>query len=205
MGRLIPREADIVLQLHFHPSGKPERDQSAIGIHFAPPETKQIVNEILVANRNLTIPAGAATFRHHATYVLPVDTVVLDITPHMHQLGREIVATATLPSGRVEPLILIEDWDSHWHDHYVYSRPLRLPRGTRIDVSAVFDNSAANPRNPHSPPRTVRWGEQTTDEMCVCYFQVSTDQPGDLRELVQHNQQFIGRQQAALPSSSRLR
>ncbi|MBI5757475.1 MAG: redoxin domain-containing protein [Planctomycetales bacterium] len=205
MGRLIPRDADLVLQLHFHPSGKAERDQSAIGIHFAPPETKQVVDEILVANMNLTIPAGAAKFRHRASYVLPVDTVVLDITPHMHQLGREIVATATLPDGRVEPLILIEDWDFNWHDHYVYSRPLRLPRGTRIDVSAVFDNSAANPRNPNFPPRTVRWGEQTSDEMCVCFFQVTTDQPDHLGQLVQHNQQFIGRQQAALPSNSRLR
>lgn len=205
MGRLIPRDADLVLQLHFHPSGKPERDQSAIGIHFAPPETKQIVNEILVANMNLTIPAGAAKFRHRASYALPVDTIVLDITPHMHLLGREIVATATLPDGRVEPLILIEDWDFHWHDHYVYSRPLRLPRGTRIDVSAVFDNSDSNPRNPHSPSQTVRWGEQSSDEMCVCYFQVTTDQPDDLDKLVKGNHQFIGRQKAALPSNVRLR
>lgn len=198
LGRLIPRNADVVLQLHFHPSGKPECDQSAIGIHFAPAETKRRVDEIRVANMDLTIPAGAAKFRHRASYILPVDTVVLDITPHMHQLGREIVATATLPDGHVEPLILIEDWDFNWHDHYVYTRPLRLPRGSRIDVSAVFDNSAANPRNPHSPPRVVRWGEQTADEMCVCFFQITTEQPGELAKLVEHNQQVIGRQQRAL-------
>jgi hypothetical protein len=205
MGRPIPRGSDIVLQLHFHPTGKPEQDQSAIGIHFAPPETKQVVNEILVANMDLTIPAGAAKFRHRASYVLPVDTTILDVTPHMHQLGREIVATATRPDGRVEPLILIDDWDFHWHDHYVFSRPLRLPRGTRIDVSAVFDNSDANPRNPRSPPRTVRWGEQTADEMCVCFFQVTTDQPDDLAKLVIQNQQFIDRQRQALLSGSGLR
>lgn len=205
MGRLIPRESDIVLQLHLHPSGKPERDQSAIGIHFAPPDTKQVVNEILVANMDLTIPAGAAKFRHRASYVLPVDTTILDVTPHMHQLGREIVATATRPDGRVEPLILIDDWDFNWHDHYVYSRPLRLPRGTRIDVSAVFDNSDANPRNPHSPPHTVRWGEQTSDEMCVCFFQVTTEHPDDLAKLIVHNQQFIDRQRQALLSNSGVR
>ena len=89
---------------------------------------------------------------------------------HAHYLAREMKATATLPDGSTKPLIWINDWDFNWQDSYVYKEPFTLPKGTRIDVTLTYDNSADNPRNPISPPRRALWGEQSFDEMGMVGF-----------------------------------
>ena len=96
----------------------------------------------------------------------------------MHYLGKEIEALATLPDGGEVPLIRIDDWDFRWQDTYRYRRPIQLPKGSRIDAFFRFDNSAANPFNPVSPPQRVKEGWQTTDEMCLFYFTVVPKEEG---------------------------
>jgi hypothetical protein len=98
---------------------------------------------------------------------------VIGTAPHMHYIGKEMKAVATMPDGKTVPLVWIRDWNFNWQGQYIYARPIELPAGTRIDVDAVYDNSDANPRNPSSPPQRVKFGEQTTDEMCICFFQVT--------------------------------
>ena len=90
----------------------------------------------------------------------------------MHYLGKRVEATATLPDGREEPLLRIDDWDFNWQDEYRYRDPIHLPAGTRLRVRFTFDNSTANPRNPHDPPVTVGFGPQATDEMAELMLQV---------------------------------
>jgi hypothetical protein len=96
---------------------------------------------------------------------VPEEVDLIDVTPHMHFLGKEVQVTATLPGGAQKPLVRIADWDFRWQSLYVFREPVRLPAGTRVDAWYRFDNSAANPANPSSPPRRVRWGPKTTDEM----------------------------------------
>ncbi|HEX9812463.1 MAG TPA: hypothetical protein VGA88_10310, partial [Burkholderiales bacterium] len=88
----------------------------------------------------------------------------------------EIKATAKYPDGTIRPLIHINDWDFNWQGSYTFEKPLPLPGGTVIDVEAIYDNSADNPRQPNSPPKTVRWGKSTTDEMCIVFMRVTVDQ-----------------------------
>ena len=115
---------------------------------------------------------------------LPVDVHVLEVTPHMHNLGGEIKVTAVVPDVSEEvPLIWIRDWDFNWQGNYQFEKPIDLPKGSKIKVQSIYDNSADNPKNPNSPPKAVRWGEQTTDEMCLCGVQVITDKPSDLIQI----------------------
>lgn len=182
-GRRMPPAADLVLQVHYHPTGKREVDRSRVGLYFAPPNARSTVTEIMVSDVDLVIPAGARRHRLGASYVLPVPVQLLDATPHMHLLGREIRVWAELPNGENTPLIRIDDWNFYWQDHYEFDRPVALPAGTRIRMEAFYDNSAENPQNPHSPPRTVRFGEYSDDEMGICYFQVLTETVDDLDRL----------------------
>ena len=76
---------------------------------------------------------------------------------------------ATLPGGKVEPLVWIKDWDFNWQSSYHYRKPLFLPKGTKVELVSYFDNSSENPNNPHHPPKPVGWGEKTTDEMCIAF------------------------------------
>lgn len=193
-GRLLPAQSDIVLEVHYRASGKRETDRSTIAIHFAKNTAQQLVAELQILNAALVIPVSETRHLHTASYTLPVDATFLDAAPHMHFLGREMKAIATRPDGTVEPLIWIKDWDFNWQGQYLYAQPLRLPAGTRIDVQAWYDNSAANPLNPNSPPREVRWGDRSSDEMGICHFRYSCDTTEQLREMDAHFGRFAAQQ-----------
>jgi tetratricopeptide (TPR) repeat protein len=109
-----------------------------------------------------------------------VDVEVLAIYPHAHYLGRDLRAWAMLPDGSERPLIWIRHWDFNWQNAYRYAEPVRLPRGSTVAMRYVYDNSAANPRNPSEPPKPVRYGGQSTDEMGNLWMQVTTATPSDL-------------------------
>jgi hypothetical protein len=202
-GQLLTAHSDLVLEIHYRPSGKVELDKSVVGIHLAPRTARQLVGEIQVMNKALTIPAGAAAHRHSASFTLPVDAAFLDVLPHMHLLGREMKAVATRPDGTEVSLVWIRNWDFNWQDQYLYADPLMLPRGTRIDVESVFDNSADNPLNPHSPPQTVSWGEETHDEMAVCHFRYACRTLDDMATLNAHYVRYAAEQQRIFESAQR--
>ena len=190
MGMPMPAGADLVLQIHYHPSGKPERDRSRLGIHFAPASARRLVTDLFVGTVDLEIPAGQDDYRQTASYTLPVDVTLLSVKPHMHLLGREMKVTATLPDFTRRPLIWIKDWDFNWQDQYYYRDPVRLPRGTVITMQMRYDNSAGNRFNPNSPPKTVYFGEQSTDEMATCFFRATTSRLSDYYRLKRHNEAY---------------
>ncbi|OYW19927.1 MAG: hypothetical protein B7Z55_08040 [Planctomycetales bacterium 12-60-4] len=195
MGCPLPAHSDIVLEIHYQPTGKPETDQSSIGVFFAESSAKQLVMELQVMNKSLQIPAGASRHWHRASFTLPAAATLLDAAPHMHRLGKEMKAVARLPDGREQPLIWIKDWDFNWQGQYIYVDSIRLPRGTVIEVDSWFDNSAANPLNPHSPPRQVSWGEQTRDEMAVCHFRYACDSISELQAVNNGYRTYLADQQ----------
>jgi len=80
-----------------------------------------------------------------------------------------------MPDGKTQDLVVIKDWDFNWQETYQYRTPIRLPKGTRYELVACYDNSEMNPRNPNRPPKTVTWGEQTTDEMCIAFVAFTID------------------------------
>lgn len=191
MGRLIPRGSDIVAEIHYVCTGKTERDRSKIGLYYARQSARQVVVELQVGNKEIEIPGGESRHRETATYTLPVNTTLLDVVPHMHVLGREMKVSAKLPNGRVGPLLWIKDWDFNWQGQYAFARPIHLPKGTQITVEAWYDNSTENPLNPNSPPKTVRWGDNSTDEMLICHFQCTCKTMTELKELIAHQQKYI--------------
>lgn len=184
VGMRLPKGCDLVLQIHYHPSGKEEQDQSQVGVYFTKKPAERLVAGVTAVNMAFHIPAGDK--RHHVTASaapLPVDVQATGIFPHMHLLGREMKAVAELPGGGSIPLLHIKDWDFNWQNTYLYARPFLLPKGTVVKIDAWFDNSADNPQNPNRPPKPARWGEQTTDEMCLLAVQVTADRPEDLAQI----------------------
>jgi mono/diheme cytochrome c family protein len=189
----LAKGSDFVLQMHFHPTGKPETERSVVGLYFADkaPERKfaRIGLPMLFGLASgIDIKPGDKEFTIRDSMTLPVDVRVYSASAHAHYLGKEIKATATRPDGTVQPLLWIQDWDFNWQDRYAYKQPLVLPKGTRIDVSIRYDNSAENPRNPSSPPKRVLWGEQSLDEMGGVGFEVVTVRPEDEAALDAANQ-----------------
>jgi len=182
VGRRIHAGEDVVLQIHYHASGREVVDRSRIGLRFATEPLERVVRGLVVGRQDLDIPAGEARHEVRARLTLPVDVELTGVTPHMHLLGKEMKATAMTPDGHEIPLAWIRDWDYDWQGQYRYRDPLFLPEGTRIDLVAVYDNSEGNPRNPSRPPARVRSGEGTTDEMCFFFLNyVSPDPQAPMR------------------------
>lgn len=171
--------SDLVVQLHLQPTGRVETVQPRIGLYLTDRPAATTPTMIRLGRQNLDIPAEAAAFRVADAFVLPVDVQVLAIQPHAHQRARRVRADAVLPDGTRRPLIGISDWDFRWQDQYRYAEPFWLPAGTRLESEYLFDNSAANPRNPDSPPRRVEWGWRTSDEMGDVWIQVTTRSAAD--------------------------
>jgi len=171
--RPIPKGSDIVIQIHYHPSGKPEMDQSSIGIRLADHAGTQGRVAVFVITRRIDIAPNDAHYVVKTALEIPRDVELTGIAPHAHYLCKDMKVTAHLPNGTDRPLIWIKDWDFNWQGSYRYVNPVSLPKGTRVELEYTYDNSEANPRNPAHPPVRVRWGEQTTNEMAVAFLSVN--------------------------------
>ena len=175
VARRVKKGSDLVLQVHYHPNGKEESDRSTIGIFYAKQPPKKLLASIPRAIRRFELPAGDAEVKLHDERALPMAAELIGITPHAHLLCKEIKVDAKLPDGKSKPLIWIKDWDFNWQGEYQFAKPILLPAGTKLSMDFRYDNSDKNPAQPSNPPRTVRWGEQTTDEMAIVFYQVLVD------------------------------
>jgi hypothetical protein len=166
----LPRGSDIVMQTHFHPSGKAETEQGEIALYFADrPPSRQLIPVMVPAmfgfGAGIRIPPGETDYRISDSLTLPVDTQAVGVSGHAHYVCREMKLTAQLPKGQTRVLLHIDDWDLDWQDQYLFAEPIDLPAGTVLRTEIVYDNSVDNPENPHHPPREIRWGRGSTDEM----------------------------------------
>lgn len=166
----LPQGNDIVMQTHFHPSGKPETEQAELGLYLTDiPPTRQLVNiqvpPMFGFGAGIDIPAGQSDFRIEDHFQLPVDVEAIAVGGHAHYLCRTMRMTARFPDGRTLDLLRIGEWDLDWQDRYLFQQAVPLPAGSVITVELSYDNSSGNPENPFSPPQPVRWGRQSTDEM----------------------------------------
>ena len=173
----IPKGAKLVMQVHYHKNGSPQADTSQLAIYFAKGTVQQMMRTFPLVNPAIALQPGQRDQKLKMTFTLPVDAHLHTIFPHMHLLGRSMEVTAVLPSGEKQklPLIKVNDWDFNWQETYAYKQPVALPKGTQITMEATYDNSDSNPRQANHPARVVRWGEQTTDEMCVCVIGLTMD------------------------------
>ncbi|MDR3632658.1 MAG: redoxin domain-containing protein [Isosphaeraceae bacterium] len=173
VGRVLPRKADVIVQVHYHPDGKPETDRTRVGLHFAKKPVKQIMHAAAAVNAEFELPPGQSNIEVKAEWTAPVDLEAIGVTPHMHLLGRDIAMSVKYPDGRTEDLVKIPDWDFRWQNTYYFEKPVDLPKGTVLRVVSHFDNSERNPLNPTHPPKPVHWGEATTDEMCIGFISIT--------------------------------
>ncbi len=179
---LLPKGSDLVIQVHYHPTGKPMQDRSAVGFHIsekptARPWTIVPVPPFFGILSGISIPAGEKEYIKQSSMVLPADVEAIAVNAHAHFLGKRMELTATLPSGEKQWLLKMSDWDFAWQEDYAFKQPLKLPAGTRLDALISWDNSDTNPHQTQHPPKPVRWGPTSTDEMGTLTLTVMVNTP----------------------------
>ena len=183
VARKLPRGADVLVHMHYHPTGKPCTDRTRIGLHFSRESVPRRFFTMPVSNYRFFIPAGDSNREIDVVRRVPFDLVAYTLYPHMHMLAKDMTVWMEKPSGERVDLIRVSPWDSNWQRGYRLDRPLFIPEGSIVYVKAHYDNSSENPANPHrDKPIDVVFGQSSTDEMCVCTFGVTLAPPGD-REL----------------------
>ncbi len=181
--KLIPKGSDIVFQMHYTSNGSSGRDRSKAGFVFARQAPEKRVARIFAANTKFVIPPGAADHHVEASTTLQENTELVSLKPHMHLRGKWMEFRAIYPTGEKEILLSVPKYDFNWQMEFVLDRPKVLPKGTKLEVSAGFDNSPNNRFNP-DPNQQVRWGDQSWEEMMIGYFEVGFNPKMDLPDVM---------------------
>lgn len=181
----IPKGSDLLLQMHYAPSATDEKDSTSINLFFSKEPPKRLVQSfvmlpvpgILQGDVFIIPPNQVKTF--HGMITLPYDVTLLGVAPHMHLLGQNWHIYCELPDGKIQDALKISDWDFNWQGSYHFTKPMILPRGTKLHAFATYDNTVNNPHNPNNPPKVISWGEKTSDEMYYLPLIFLNYQPGD--------------------------
>ena len=171
VGIRVPLQADVIIQVHYHPSGKPEVDRTRLGMYYAREPIRQALHWNQASNFEFRLPAGKSNVEVEGSWFVPADVEALAVSPHMHMLGRDMRMFVKFPNGRTQDLIHIPNWDPAWQNTYYFHDPISMPKGSVVKVVAHFDNSAHS-RNPSQPPKPVKWGPAVSDEMCDGFIAV---------------------------------
>jgi hypothetical protein len=182
MAKLIKAGSDIVFEVHYMPNGKATTDRTKLGLIFAKEPPQKRVLTMSASNAKLRIPPGDPNYRVDASFEILHDVQLSGLHPHMHTRGKDFEYRVVYPDGRTETLLKVPEYNWHWQLWYNLDKPLNLPKGSRIDCIAHFDNSANNPENP-DPTKTVIWGQQSYDEMMVGFFNLVFDADLPVAEL----------------------
>ena len=166
----VPAGAKMLFQIHYTPNGKATSDQVRVGLCFSKNPPQHIVRVAGVANHHIAIPPGASDHAEVAAIPVPKEVTLLALMPHMHLRGKAFRFEVVLPDGQTRTLLDVPRYDFNWQLSCRYAEPPTLPAGSRIRATGWFDNSEKNPANP-DPNKTVRWGQQTTDEMMLGYVE----------------------------------
>jgi hypothetical protein len=170
----IPAGAKIILQMHYSRSGKVETDQSSVGLYLAKGPVEREAHTEMVLNYHFQIPPGTANHEVTACYTFKEDAHIFGLMPHMHLRGKDMKITAHYPSGQSEILINVPSYSFNWQTNYYLKTPKAMPKGTRIEVVAHFDNSTKNKYNPDAN-KAVRFGDPTYDEMMIGFVYYTYD------------------------------
>ena len=175
------KRTKIVMQIHYYTNVSTEPDQTTIGLYYSKGNVSQRLLFLPLIQTRLDIPPDNPKYAATASLLIPplLDMKVINIFPHMHLLGTDIKVEANT-LGKTNSLIWIDKWDFNWQGAYTYTEPVPLSAFTNLRATCTYDNSTANPRNPANPPKRVRWGEGTEDEMCVVFLGVTLDRETSL-------------------------
>ncbi len=171
MAKFVPAGSDLVFQMHYTSNGEAANDATSAGLVFAKSPPRQRVITLQLNNHALLIPPGADDFRVEVQGTLPNDATLLSLFPHMHLRGKRFEYDIVHDDGTIEPLLRV-NYHFHWQLSYRLAEPRVLKAGTRLRAVAWYDNSKNNMHNP-DPDKLVTWGDQTSQEMMVGFFDVA--------------------------------
>lgn len=166
--------SNLTFQIHYTTNGAPGKDRTKIGLVFAKKPPQYELRTANMINGSFTIPAGDPNYRVDADLTFTADVTLWTLLPHTHLRGKSFEYRVVYPDNRTETILSVPKYDFSWQTDYAFNPPLKLPKGTRLEATAHYDNSAKNPSNPDATI-DVTWGDQTWEEMMFTAFRYTVD------------------------------
>jgi hypothetical protein len=167
VAQLLPAGSRIAVTIHYHGSGEVTKDQTVVGLYFGKVTPTKLLQWMGLPGSDEVIPVGAEPRELKKSITVGNDVELIGLRPRVHPLMISFQATAYRPDGSQEVLIWARGYQFDWEPTYLFKQPVTLPKGTRVEMIAYFDNSQDNQNNPNNPPKPLRWSELTTDPWCV--------------------------------------
>jgi len=178
MAKKVPAGSTIMFQMHYSAFrgslDKPEKDRTSIGLKFAKEAPEKVITTLGVMNALFKIPAGVENHEVKACFGFNQQVQIIDYMPHMHLRGKSMKYDLVYPDGKQETLLWVPKFNFNWQTMYYLKNPLTVPKGSKLIVTAHFDNSAKNKYNP-DVKKDIRWGDPTYDEMMIGWVDFITD------------------------------
>lgn len=186
--KLVKAGSDIVFQMHYTANGKASLDRSRVGMIFAKTPPAERVFTANATNAKFVIPPGDPNYEVKSEITFQDDTRLNDLMPHMHLRGKDFEYRLVYPTGEAETILLVPKYDFNWQLFYYLAEPKLVPKGTRMECTAHFDNSPNNPANP-DPKSEVRWGDQSWEEMMIGWFDIAIPAGRNPMDVLRTNKQ----------------
>lgn len=184
MGMSILKGSRIILQVHYPGGISNQWDSTRVVLKTTTGFLRNVwVSPIL--EHSYTLQNGPLVINANqkrsflSKYTVNINATVLAVGPHMHLIGQRMKIYGIKPNLDTQRFVNIRKWDFHWQGAYFFRKAMKIESGTSLYAEAFYDNTASNPWNPNSPPKTVSLGEATTDEMLLAYFWYTYYLPGD--------------------------
>lgn len=174
-GRKIPAGSNLLFQIHYTPNGTATKDVTTVGLIYAKTPVQQVVTRPVLQTA-FEIPAGHPNYEVKSSFTFSQSAQLYSFMPHMHLRGKDFEYKAMFPDGTSKILLSVPRYDFSWQTYYVLKEPVAVPKGTRIECVAHFDNSTNNKYNP-DPTKVVKWGDQTWEEMMIGWMSFVYDSP----------------------------
>lgn len=167
VAQLLPAGSRIAVTIHYRGAGEATKDLSEVGLYFSKTLPRKQLKQIAVSDADAVIPAATELQRVKTSVTIQDDTEAIAIRPRVHPLITSVQATAFRPDGTQEILIWTRGYQFDWQQTYYFKQPVALPKGTRVEVIAYFDNSDNNTKNPNDPAKQIRWSDLTPEPLCA--------------------------------------
>ena len=168
--------AVLAFQIHYTANGTATRDRTSVGMIFAKKPPQQEMKNSAFVNPLFVIPAGSDNQAVESAIQFNEDSHIWALFPHTHLRGKSWEYRLVYPGGRSEVVLSVPKYNFNWQTYYLFTTPLAVPKGSRLEATAHYDNSTANKWNP-DPKVAVRWGPQTWEEMQYSGITYSVDDP----------------------------
>lgn len=139
-GLQLPAGAKLTLEIGYRGGMEEASGAGELGLYFHEKAAAPVPPAIEIAPAGVAVAPGKIGERFRAETTIKAATSIAAMWPKLGPGARSIEVTAIRPDGIVDPLLWVNSYRAEWPAPYIMKDVMTLPAGTRIVMTAYYDN-----------------------------------------------------------------